>query len=193
MGWQETSYAVTIRREVDPSQLAAIDDYALEAADEAGFLAGNAMFQNLSGSSWGEAAEAVAGEAALIARVAAAADLEVEAARIEEERSEAFDEIDALWNLDIGVIAATISLSALGCAPVGSCNAGGFGGQHQASHPYVAFYLPPIAIAEVMALAEAAGVGLLVDADGLAHLYADRDLGLARFAELAVARHHPQP
>jgi hypothetical protein len=193
LGWQETIYAVTIRRKVDPSQLAVIDVKALEAADEAGFLAGNAMFQNLSGSTWEEAADALVAEAAFIARLAAAADLEMEAARIEEERSVAFDEIDALWNLDVGVIAATLALAALGCAPVGSCNAGGFGGEHQASHPYVAFHLSPMAMNQVMALAEAAGVGLLVDGDGLGRLYADRDLGLARFAELAVARRYSQP
>jgi hypothetical protein len=49
--------------------------------------------------------------------------------------------------------------------------------------------LPAAVVAGVLALADAAGVGLIVDADGLAQLYSDRDLGLARFAELALARH----
>lgn len=31
---------------------------------------------------------------------------------------------------------------------VGSCNAGGFGGHHQARHPYLTFYLPVAAVAE---------------------------------------------
>jgi len=181
------------RREVEASRLAAIDAAELEAADEAGYLAGNAMFQDLSGFSWDDAAEAVAGEARLIARLTKAVDLEAEAAAVEEERGEAFEDVEALWNLDVGVIGATIALSALGCAPVGSCNAGGFGGHHQAQHPYVAFYMPAHVTAEVEALAAAAGLGLIIDPDGLAQLYADRDLGLIRFSECALERHGSAP
>lgn len=188
MVWREHNYPIPIRREVDGERLAIIDPAALEAGDEAGYLAGNAMFQDLSGLSWGEAAVAVAGEAGLIARLTRADDLEAEADLIEEERYAAFDDAEALWNLDVGVIGAVAVLSALGCAPVGSCNAGGFGGQHQAAHPYVAFALPSAAIDQLLALAEAAGVGLVLDAHGLAQLYSDRDLGLARFAAFAVAK-----
>ncbi len=189
MVWREHTYAVTIVRHVEVTRLAAIDTETLEAADDAGFLAGNAMFQDLSGCTWVEAAAAVAGESELIARLAVAADLDVEADQIDEERFEAFEDVEALWNLDVGVIGAVIALSALGCAPVGSCNAGGFGGDHQARHPYVAFYLPVASVPEVLALAEIADAGLIVDADGLAQLYSDRDLGLSQFAALAVARH----
>lgn len=189
MVWREHTYAVTVLRDVDVRRLAAIDTEALEAADEAGFLAGNAMFQDLSGCTWDEAAAASAAEARLIARLAAADDLDAEADQIDEERSDTFEDVEALWNLDVGVIGAVIALSALGCAPIGSCNAGGFGGHHQAQHPYVAFYLPVAAVAKVLALAEMAGAGLIVDADGLAQLYSDRDLGLSQFAELAVDRH----
>lgn len=192
MVWREHTYAVTILRDVDVKRLAVIGAEALEAADEAGFLAGNAMFQDLSGCTRDEAAAAVAGEAELVGRLTAADDLDAEADQIDEERAEAFEDIDALWNLDVGVIGAVIALSALGCAPIGSCNAGGFGGHHQAQHPYVAFYLPAAAVAEVLGLAEAVGAGLIIDADGLAQLYSDRDLGLSQFAALAVARHSPQ-
>jgi hypothetical protein len=185
--WREHTYAVPVRRKVDPARMAVIDPAILEAADEAGFLAGNAMFQDLSGLSWTQAARAVAGEAQLIARLAAAEDLQAEAERIDEERYDAFEAADALWNLDVGVIGAVIVLSALGCVPVGSCNAGGFGGQHQAQHPYVAFYLPAAARSGVLALAAAAEVGLILDEDGRAQLYSDRDLGLVRFAELAIS------
>lgn len=186
--WCERHYAVPVRRDVDPGQLATIDGATLEAADESGFLAGNAMFQDLSGCSWAEAVTAVAAEAALIDRLTAAQDLDAEAEAVDDERYDAFEDSDALWNLDVGVIGAVIVLSALDCVPVGSCNAGGFGGQHQAQHPYVAFFLPLAALTEVLALAEAADVGLIVDADGRAQLYSDRDLGLVRFAELAVVR-----
>lgn len=187
MVWREHTYAVPVRRKVDPARMAVIDPAILEAADEAGFLAGNAMFQDLSGLSWTQAARAVAGEAQLIARLAAAEDLQAEVERIDEERYDAFEAADALWNLDVGVIGAVIVLSALGCVPVGSCNAGGFGGQHQAQHPYVAFYLPAAARSGVLALAAAAEVGLILDEDGRAQLYSDRDLGLVRFAELAIS------
>jgi hypothetical protein len=178
---------VQIVRRVDVAALAAVDAKTLAEADEAGYLAGNGMFQDLSGCSWEEARTAVAGERDLITRLEAAGDLEAEAQAIEDERLAAFDDPDTLWNLDVGVIGAAIVLSALGAAPVASCNAGGFGGHHQASHPYVAFYLPVSLAAEVLALAEAARVGLAVDSDGLARLYADRDLGPPKFSELAVA------
>lgn len=191
MVWHEHTYAVPLRREVDPAKLAVIDPATLEVADDAGFLAGNAMFQDLSGFSWAEAATAVAAEAELIARLTTAEDLNAEADLVNEERYDAFEDADALWNLDVGVIGAVVVLSALGCAPIGSCNAGGFGGQHQAQHPYVAFYLPAGALAEVLGLAATAGVGLILDEDGRGQLYSDRDLGLAQFAELAISRHTP--
>lgn len=191
--WRERRYAALVHREIDPGKLATIDRATLEAADDSGFLAGNAMFQDLSGFSWAEAATAVAAEMGLITRLTTAADLDAEAEVVEEERYDAFEDTDALWNLDVGVIGAVIALSALGCAPIGSCNAGGFGGQHQAQHPYVAFFLPMAALPEVLSLAEAAGVGLILDPEGRAQLYSDRDLGLARFAEFAVARHGGRP
>lgn len=113
---------------MDVQRLAHIDRAALEAADDAGYLAGNAMFRDVSGCTWPEAMAAALGEAQLIARLTAADDLEAEADLIDDERLDAFDDAEALWNLDVGVIGAVIVLSALGCAPVGSCNAGGFGG-----------------------------------------------------------------
>jgi len=191
--WRERRYAVPVRREVDPGKLATIDRGTLEAADDSGLLAGNTMFQDLSGCSWAEAAAVVTAEAGLITRLTTAADLDAEAEVVEEERYDAFEDSDALWNLDVGVIGAVIALSALGCAPISSCNAGAFGGQHQAQHPYVAFFLLVAALPEVLSLAEASGVGLILDPEGRAQLYSDRDLGLARFAELAVARHGDRP
>lgn len=189
--WREKTYPIAIRCEVDVDRLAVIDTAALEAGDETGYLAGNAMFQDLSGLSWADAAAAVAGETELIARLTSADDLQAEADAVDEERYAAFDDAEALWNLDVGVIGAVTVLSALGCSPVASCNAGGFGGQHQAAHPYVAFALPSAAISEILLLAEAAGVGLVLDSDGLAQLYSDRDLGLAQFAALAIAQRRP--
>jgi hypothetical protein len=114
--------------------------------------------------------------------------LEAEAEAIEDERLEAFHDAEALWNLDVGVIGAVIVLSALGASPVASCNGGGFGGHHQASHPYVAFYLPAHKVGETLKLVEVEGVGLVADGHGLARLYSDRDLCLSMFAASVIAR-----
>ena len=189
MTWSERTYAAVICREVDVDRLAIIDPASLETADETGYLDGNAMFQDLSGVTWQQVDQAVARETDLVARLQAADDIDHEAEAIDEERLEAFDDADALWHLDVGVAGAVVALSALGCTPVGSCNAGGFGGQHQAEHPYVAFYLPSPSAPAVLSLAEAASVGLIVDDAGLAQLYADRDLALLQFARLAVTHH----
>ncbi len=87
--------------------------------------------------------------------------------------------------------AATIALSALGATPVGSCNAGGFGGHHQARYPYVAFYVEPGPAALILALAQAAEVGLRGDDSGLAQIYGAGDLDLLRFAEAALNSQAP--
>lgn len=185
-GWQERSYAVEIARIVPLERLATVSPAEVEAADDSGFLAGNAMYQNLNGLGWATVSAAVLAEDALIARLRTSADLEDEAEQIEEERSSAFDDAEGLWGLDVGVIGTVACLSALGCTPVGSCNAGGFGGQHQGQYPYVAFYLPADLAPSMLTLAEQLGLGLIVDDDGLAQLYADRDLGLSAFARLVA-------
>ena len=189
MTWRERTYAAVVRREVDVDRLAVIDPASLDTADETGYLDGNAMFQNLSGVTWPQVDLAVALETELVARLQTADDIDAEAEAIDEERLEAFNDADALWHLDVGVAGAVVALSALGCTPAGSCNAGGFGGHHQAQHCYVAFYLPSPSAPAVLTLAEAANVGLIVDHAGLAQLYSERDLALLQFARLAVAHH----
>ena len=95
-------------------------------------------------------------ERRLIARLQAAEDLEAEAERIDDERLDCFEPSDGLWGLDIGVASATIALSALGAIPVGSCNAGGFGGHHQGAYPYVAFFIGGAAPEAIISTARAA-------------------------------------
>ncbi|HXZ18009.1 MAG TPA: hypothetical protein VEH77_18950, partial [Roseiarcus sp.] len=107
----------------------------------------------------------------------------------EELQATSFEDEPALWGLDVGVAAATIALSAYGATPVSSCNAGAFGGQHQAKHPYVAFYLPKALAAEIMHCAEESNVGLLCDEDGVAQIYGREEMDLHRFAETAWRRH----
>lgn len=106
MAWEERAYPVEIRRDVEATRLAVTDASELEAADERGRLAGNAMFQYIGRCTWEAVAAAVAGEARLIARLGAAADIDAEAERIDEERYDAFDDAESLWNLDVGVIGA---------------------------------------------------------------------------------------
>lgn len=88
----------------------------------------------------------------------------------------------------VGVAAATIAISAYGATPVSSCNAGAFGGQHQARYPYVAFFLPKELASEIMLCAEASDVGLLCDENGIAQIYGQGEMDLVRFAETAWKR-----
>lgn len=185
MRWRNSTYDVDVRRDADPSRLAGVDADELARAAEDGDLAGNAMYQDLAACDWDDVADTLSAERDFIERLQGAADLDEAAEAIEEERLEMAG-ADELWNLDVGVAAATIALSALGAIPVSSCNAGGFGGHHQAHYPYVAFYIGPESLNAVSSLAAQAGVGLLVDEGGIAQVYGDTDLALLRFAEAAL-------
>jgi len=186
MQWRPHAYPVVIDQALDVTRLAALSDVEADEADESGYLEGNQMYQDLRGYAWGDVAAAVGIERGFIARLQAADDLDDEAQRIDDERLDCFEPSDGLWELDIGVAAATIALSALGATPVGSCNAGGFGGHHQARYPYVAFYVDAGAADLILALARAADVGLRGDETGLAQIYGAGDLDLLRFAETAL-------
>jgi hypothetical protein len=186
MQWRPHAYPVAIDQVLDVARLATLSDVDAEEADDSGYLAGNQMYQDLRGCSWGDVAAAVATERRFIARLQAADDVEDEAQRIDDERLDCFEPSDGLWELDIGVAAATIALSALGATPVGSCNAGGFGGHHQARYPYVTFYANADAADLILALARSADVGLRGDESGLAQIYGAGDLDLLRFAETAL-------
>jgi hypothetical protein len=74
----------------------------------------------------------------------------------------------------------------LGAIPVGSCNAGGFGGKHQGRHPYVAFFIGRAAPDLITSIARTAGVGIRSDSTGLAQIYGAGDLDLLRFADTAL-------
>ena len=185
MRWREHNYEVEIVTRVDRA-LAQVTTAQLEEAEEDGYLAGNAMYRSLEGLAVSDLTEAIGYERCLIERLVQAEDLEAEAESLEDERLEAFEPVEELWGLDLGVASATVAVVVLGGLPVGSCNAGGFGGRHQASHPYVAFFLPESLVDKTLGLAHETGVGLLVDGDGLAQLYADRDLALLGFAEAVL-------
>jgi len=187
MKWHPHDYGVEIYRELDRARLATLSPAEAEEAGEAESLAGNQMYSDLRGFTWADVAKAIAIERAVITRLQQADDLETEAENWDEERHQATEFEDELWSLDVGVAAATIVLSAMGATPVGSCNAGGFGGQHQASHPYVAFFASPDAADDILGIATAADVGLVVGDDGIARIYGRSDLDLLHFAETAIA------
>jgi|SRR5271154_3798874 hypothetical protein len=93
--------------------------------------------------------------------------------------------------LDLGVTSATIALSAFGAMPVGSCNAGGFGGKHQGAYPYVAFFIGGADPDAIISIARAAGVGVRSNGVGLVQIFGSGDLDLLRFAETAVKSSDP--
>ena len=189
MRWRSHLYPAVIEQNLDIARLAELSETAAVEADESGYLAGNQMYQDLRGYGWLDVAHTLEVERRLIAQLQGSADLEAEAARIDDERLDCFEPSEGLWGLDIGVASATIALSALGAIPVGSCNAGGFGGHHQGPYPYVSFFLGGALPEFVVSISRAANVGLRSDADGLAQIFGGGDLDLLRFAETALELH----
>lgn len=187
MKWSEHSYPLEIVRRLD-GVLADVTDEELDQAEEEGFLAGNAMYRGIGQITSSDLARAIALERSYLLRIMSAADFEAEALAVEEERLEVFDPLEELWGLDLGVAAAVAAVVGLGGKPISSCNAGGFGGHHSAAHPHVAFYLPPDRAEQFLATAREADVGLVSAEDGLARLYADRDLALIGFAQVALRK-----
>lgn len=177
-------YPITIRRSFVAGDLRTPSAAELERGEEDG-LGGNQHYQDLRDASWDLVAEVVEEEAALIARFEAAGDLDAEAEEFQDER---LDGDDALWGLDVGVAGATFALSALGAVPIGSCNAGGFGGHHVASFPYVAFFAEPAIAPVILSLAASAEVGLDVVDGGTGRLFGRTDHDLHRFAQVALGR-----
>jgi hypothetical protein len=180
-------YSLPIVRKIDLDQLATISEQELENGEEEG-LGNNRAYRDLRDITWEQLSDALKQEKALFRRFAHTDDLDREAERYEEEREEADQPEEDLWGLDIGVIGATLALSALGAVPFNSCNAGGFGGRHSALFPYVAFYLPRTLAPEVLAMAEQADVGLDIVSGGIARLYGRSDFDLHRFAEVVMRR-----
>lgn len=182
------TYPHPIIRVLNPDTLEVMSEEDADRGEEDG-LEGNQQYRDLRGMTWTQVAAALLQEAEFFDRLAAAADLDEEAELIDKEREEADFPDDDLWGLDVGVISATLALSALGATPVSSCNAGGFGGHHVAAFPHVAFFVPRSAASEVLAIAEAADVGLDVVEGGIARLYGRTDFDLHRFAQFALNRH----
>lgn len=179
------TFQIEIRRELDAAECEELSAESADAADEAGELGGNAIYQDLRGASWAQVRAVLEAERQIVERVASNAEPAAAEAEYEESRETDSENLQGLCGLDLGVAAAATALSALGAIPFISCNAGTFGNAHPARQPYVAFYLSEASPARLIALAEKSDVGLQC-LDGRVTLYGRSILDLQRFAELAI-------
>jgi hypothetical protein len=127
----------------------------------------------------------------IIERLEASDDPEGEYEIVLEELYE--DPDPGLYGLDLGVASTVAALSAVGCVPFASCNAGAFGGLHHERHPLVAFFAKQAAGSLLLACAEESGVGLEVEDTGTLLVYANDIRAMRRFAEVVMSREDEFP
>jgi hypothetical protein len=173
-------FDVEVVREVDPGALGWPEPG--EAQDETG-LGCNRSYIDLRRQSWAEARRAIDLESQLIERIESASDPEAEYGLVEDEL---FESDEGLYGLDLGIAGAVIALSAAGCVPFASCNAGAFGGRHHESYPVIVFYARAEAVEALLAAAAEADIGMgggeWLDA------YTDDIRKMTRFAAALCAR-----
>lgn len=170
------SFQAPLVRVID-AQALAVPDVDAAAEDE---FEGNAYYMDLRGFRLVDAASVLQKERSVVAcwqESGVLPDLE------EDDSGD-----DPLQHLDIGVASAVVALSAAGCVPFTSCNAGAFGGAHSASFPIVRFFAPANIVDLLLTCAEEAGVGLQLDGDGCVELSAEQIADMMNFADTLVAR-----
>ena len=187
MKQRANAYEADLLQVIDVRRLAWPTTTEIADADESGYFVGNCAYQDMVGFSAQHLSTVLEIERAIVERFMAADDIDAAAEAFDDERFEADSPEEELFGLDVGVASAVVAVSALGGIPVASCNAGGFGGVHQAQEPYVAAFLPVAQGPKLERLAVAAAVGVVVGEDGLVRVYGRSDLDLMRFAELALA------
>ncbi len=173
-------FDVEIVREVDRGSLGWPEPG--EAQDETG-LGCNRAYIDLRRMSWTEARRAAELERQLIERIESASDPAAEYEAIEDEL---FEDDVGLYGLDLGVAGVVIALSAAGCVPFASCNAGAFGGRHHESYPLIVFYARAEAVDDLLAAAEEAEIGL--GGGEWLQVYTDDIRKMTRFATALGAR-----
>jgi hypothetical protein len=109
-------------------------------------------------ASWREARRALKYEYRLLKRLESCADIRTELVVI----SDRDCEIDCppLDGLDIGVAGAVLTLAALGCVTVTSCNGGCFGDWHREDYPLIVFYAKPQDKETLLKAARESGAGI---------------------------------
>lgn len=151
-------------------------------------LGGNVEYADLRGIGWGEARRVFDLESSLIARIENSADIDAESAAIEDDL---YQTAENLLGLDLGVASTVLCLSATGCVPFSSCNAGAFGGSHQEVFPLVAFFARRTTAAQILQTAAEAGVGLKNGLRGSLIAYAGDVRNFRAFAERLLRRPKP--
>ena len=147
-----------IERQIDREKLAWPGD---EAPSEEEFE-GNALYSDLRDLGWNDVAErALAERAAIAAYLAGEISVSETGCDDVPDSDDDFDDFadQGIRNVDLGVASAVAALSAVGCIPFTSCNAGSLGGAHSAPYPIVRFFAPREIAGELLDSAEEAGVG----------------------------------
>src|SRR3569623_1592468 len=146
-------FDINIQREVDVSKLGwpTKDQICPDSG-----LGCNRSYDDLTGRSWADAETVLELERELISKIESQHEnLDEESLETELLEAEMF-----LDGLDLGVASTVIALSAAGCVPFSSCNAGAFGGDHQERYPLIAFYAPRNAVDLLLSAATEAEIGL---------------------------------
>lgn len=168
---------IEIIRNVDPNRIIKFGN----ADSEDGILL-NHFYMDMRGVKIADARAIVDEEAALLHRIEEAGENDDEVERIIDELMSDESELSAF---DVGVAGTIYALSAVGAAPITSCNGGLLDGCHAYNYPNVLFSIEPGKLAGVTAVAELTGVGL-ENASGHVLVYADSIPKLNAFADRLV-------
>jgi hypothetical protein len=145
-------FGVEIERQLDKEAIGLPD-----SSMTSHFRLENHQYETLR-ACWREAKVALALENSLLTRLQNADDLEAEHLLVSDEMYEDIDQ--PLRGLDLGVAAAVLALSAMGCVTITSCNGGFLNDSHHEEHPLVVFYAEPDHTEFLLKAAAAAGVGI---------------------------------
>jgi len=167
-------------RHIDTSDLA----WPVRREATTGFGMGcNCDYQDFRRLPWREAQRLLNAELSFV--------LQIEKARRPEATCRAIDrelfETSVLHNLDLGIASSVVALSAAGCVPFSSCNAGAFGGFHPEQFPCVAFCARPETCVLLLECGTSASIGL-ADSDRVLVAYAEDIRGMLRFAASLIER-----
>jgi hypothetical protein len=149
---QGRHFDITIRRDVSS------DGLGWPSADEleSETLGGNRSYAQVGIDGWDEVAAFVEEERQIVEKLHASDDVEAAHEAWMEEDYEA----PVLYGFDLGTNALTAALAAARCLPFYGCNGGAFGGDHNDTHPLVAFFCRAEIFPFVFAAAERSGTGL---------------------------------